>query len=103
MIKSSILASLISIWLFAVFAPSIISYITHEESFFISVNLTDEEPQEQSKKDNSEEKTLLQYGVAHIGISPKERKFLSDQPETCISPYPIEIPIPPPEFVLNQA
>lgn len=102
MIKSAILASLISIWLFAVFAPSIISYINNEESFFISVNLNDEEPQEQTKKDDKEEKTFLENWITPIAVSPMERTFLSEQQELNISSHSIEILLPPPEF-LNQA
>ena len=63
MIKSSILASLISIWLFAVFAPPIISLANNEDGIFISVNLNEEEQQEQAKKDDSEEKTLLESWI----------------------------------------
>ncbi|MGB5361518.1 hypothetical protein [Eudoraea sp.] len=103
MIKSSILASLISIWLFAVFAPSVITLIHNDDSIFISVNLNEEEQQEQGKKDGSEEKTLLEYSIAQIHISPQERLLLSDQLEIIISSHAIEIPIPPPEFLVRQA
>lgn len=103
MIKSSILASLIFIWLFAVFVPSVISLVNNEDNIFISVNLNEEEQQEQGKKDNSEEKTVLEYWIAQIHLSPQERTFLSDQLEITISSHAIEIPLPPPEFLIKQA
>jgi len=103
MIKSSILASLIFIWLFAVFVPSVISLVNNEDNIFISVNLNEEEQQEQGKKDNSEEKTVLEYWIAQIHISPRERTFLSDQLEVIIYSHAIEIPLPPPEFLIKQA
>ncbi len=103
MIKSSILTSLIFIWLFAVFAPPIISLVSNEEGIFISVNLNEEEQQEQGKKDDSEEKTLLEYFIAQIHISPNERRFLSDQLGIIISSHAIEIPLPPPELLIKQA
>ncbi|WP_297707817.1 hypothetical protein [uncultured Eudoraea sp.] len=103
MIKSAILASLISIWLFAVFAPSIVSLVNNEDGIFISVNLNEEKQQEEGKKDDSEEKTLLEYWLTQMHISPLERTFLSDQLEIIISSHAIEIPLPPPEFLAKQA
>lgn len=103
MIKSSILVSLISIWLFAVFAPPIISLASNEDGIFISLNLNEEEQQEQAKKDDSEEKTLLESWIAQIHISPTERTLLSDHLEIIISSHAIEIPLPPPEFSIKQA
>jgi hypothetical protein len=103
MIKSTVLVSLISIWLFAVFAPSIISLVNNEDNIFISITLNEEQQQEQGKKDDSEEKTLLEYWIEQIHISPKERTFLSDQLEIFISTHAIEIPLPPPEFLIKQA
>lgn len=103
MIKSTILFSLIFIWLFAVFAPSIISLANKEEGVFITVNLNEEEQQEQGKKDDSEEKKLLEFWITHIHISPQERTFLSDQLGLIISFHAIEIPLPPPELLILQA
>jgi len=103
MIKSSILTSIISIWLFAVFAPSIISLVNNEDGIFISVNLNEEEPQEQGKKDDSEEKTIPEYWIAQIHVSSQERTFLSDQLEVIIYSHAIEIPLPPPELLIKQA
>ena len=103
MIKSAILPSLISIWLFAVFAPSIVSLVNNEDGIFISVNLNEEKNQEEGKKDDSEEKTLLEYWLTQMHISPLERTFLSDQLEIIISSHAIEIPLPPPEYLAKQA
>jgi len=103
MIKSAILPSLISIWLFAVFAPSIVSLVNTEDGIFISVNLNEEKNQEEGKKDDSEEKTLLEYWLTQMHISPLERTFLSDQLEIIISSHAIEIPLPPPEYLAKQA
>ena len=103
MIKSSILASIISIWLFAVFAPPIITLANNGESIFISVNLNEEEQQEHGKKDDSEEKKLLEYWLTQIHISPQEKTFLSDQRGIVITSHAIEIPLPPPEPSVIQA
>ena len=73
MIKPAVLALLISIWLFAVFAPSVISLVNNEDNIFISLNLNEEEQQEQVKKDDSEEKILLENWLAQIHLLQNER------------------------------
>lgn len=102
MIKSTILALLIFSWLFAIFAPSLITLANNGEGIFISVNLNEEEQQEHGKKNDSEEKKLLEYWIAQIQISPQGRTFLSDQLGIIISSHAIEIPLPPPEFFIKQ-
>lgn len=97
MIKSSILTSLISIWLFAVFAPSIISLVNNDDGIFISLNLSEEEQQEQCKKDDNEEKILLDKWLAHIQFFQKERIHFSHILQINFSSHSIEIPLPPPE------
>jgi len=103
MIKSSILTSLIFIWLFAVFAPPIISLVSNEEGIFISVNLNEEEQQEQSKKDDKEEKILLDNWLAQVQLSPHEKSPYLEMEKINFSTHSIEIPLPPPELMVYNA
>ncbi|WP_299158790.1 hypothetical protein [uncultured Eudoraea sp.] len=103
MIKPAVLALLISIWLFAVFAPSVISLVNNEDNIFISLNLNEEEQQEQVKKDDSEEKILLENWLAQIHLLQNERILFSHTLQINFSSHAIEIPLPPPEFLIKQA
>lgn len=103
MIKSTVLASLISIWLFAVFAPSVISLVNNEDNIFISVNLNEEKQQEEGEKGDSEEKILLENCLAQITFLQNERNLFLHTLQINFSSYAIEIPLPPPEFLIKQA
>lgn len=100
MTKSSILVSLIFIWLFTVFAPSVISLVNTDHSVYVSLNLNDEEQQEQAKYDDSEEKIIHEYSIAQIRFSQQKRTLFSDKRQLIFFSHPIEISLPPPEVLI---
>ncbi|WP_273273200.1 hypothetical protein [Maribacter polysiphoniae] len=71
MIRLNILIVLLSVWIFAILAPPIITLLNDEGNAVISINITEEEQQEQGKK-NLGEKLILEnnspsaYLLAHL-------------------------------------
>lgn len=98
--KSSILVSLIFIWLFAVFAPSVISLVNNEDSAYVSLNLNEEEQQEQSKFDDSEEIFFHEDSISQIRFSQQKRTPFLDKRQLIFISHSAEISLPPPEVVI---
>lgn len=96
--KTAIITSLITIWLFTIVAPSVISLVNDGESIIISMNLNEEEQQEQSKKDDKEEKILLENWLVQTELSQQEKSLFLEIEKIIFSANSIEIPLPPPEF-----
>lgn len=98
MTKTAIITSLITIWLFTIVAPSVISLVNDGESIIISLNLNEEEQQETSKKDDNEEKILLENWLAQTELSQQEKSLFLEIEKIIFSANSIEIPLPPPEL-----
>ena len=103
MTRSAIIGTLIGIWLFAIVAPSVITLANNGENIIISLNLNEEEQQEQSKKDDKEEKILLENCVAQVQLSPHEKSPYLEIEKINSSTHSIEIPLPPPELIVDKA
>ena len=103
MTKNAIITSLISIWLFTIVAPSVISLVNDGESIIISMNLNEEEQQETSKKDDNEEKIILENWLAQIQLSLQEKSPYLEIEKIYPSSHSIEIPLPPPELKVYNA
>jgi hypothetical protein len=97
MTRSAIIATLIGFWLFAIVAPSVITLANNGESILISLNL-EEEQQEQSNKDDKEEKILQENWLAQTELSQQEKSLFLEIEKIIFSSNSIEIPLPPPEF-----
>lgn len=94
--KSLVLIVLSSIWILGVLTPPIVNLVTDDASF-ISMNLNEEEPQEEEKKDIDEEKILT---IRHQGYSiwsTKNSAVLFDTASFGVLTHTTEIPLPPPE------
>lgn len=71
MIRFNILIVLLSVWIFAILAPPIITLMNDDGNAVISMNVTEEEQQEQGKK-NHGEKLILEnsspgaYHLSHL-------------------------------------
>ena len=103
MTRSAIIATLIGIWLFAIVAPSVITLVNKGESILISLNLNEKEQQEQSKKDDKEEKILLENWLAQVQLSLHEKSPYLEMEKINSSTHSIEIPLPPPELMVFNA
>jgi hypothetical protein len=103
MTKSPILVSLIFIWLFTVFAPSVISLVNNEDSAYVSLNPNEEEQQEQAKFDDKEEKIFLEESIAQIRFSQQKRTSFSDKRQLIFFSHSVEISLPPPEALIKRA
>ena len=103
MTKSSILVSLIFIWLFTVFAPSVISLVNNEDSAYVSLNVKEEEQQEQAKFDSSEEKIFHEESTTQIGFSQQKRTLFLDKRRLIFLSHSVEISLPPPKVLIKQA
>jgi hypothetical protein len=106
MTKFTILISLIFIWLFTVFAPSVISLVNNEDSAYVSLNPNEEEQQEQqeqAKFDDKEEKIFLEESIAQIRFSQQKRTPFSDKRQLILFSHSVEISLPPPEALIKRA
>ncbi len=95
--KSLIIIVLSTIWILGVLTPPIVHLITDDASF-ISMNLNEEEPQEQQKKDIDEEKILTFPNHGFPLWGNKNNMVLSDSASFIILSHTTEIPLPPPEL-----
>ncbi len=88
---------LLFIWLFAVFAPPVISLTDAEDRIFISLNQNEEEQQEQGKKDTSEEKIVQESRGSWAFSALKNTRSYIQGPVSKMTQLYLEIPLPPPE------
>lgn len=88
---------LLFIWLFAVFAPPVISLANTEDRVFISLNQNEEEQQEQGKKDTSEEKIVQESSDSWAFTTLRNTRSYAQGPLPSLSDHYLEIPLPPPE------
>jgi hypothetical protein len=91
---------MVSIWLFAIFAPSVITLMERDGQTVVMTNLTEEENHDQGKKDIGEKKLLsMKYGLPTFSKLLENRRSNNLQ-KIHISNYSLEIPLPPPEFLM---
>jgi len=95
--KSVILLVLSSIWLFVVFVPSVLSIMDIEEVSFISINLTDEEQEEQINQDFDEEIVLQEFSSLKSQIKVLNTLFIISSKVIFFRPHTLEIFLPPPK------
>ncbi len=97
--RKAVLITLLGIWLFAVFAPPALVLLGGDSETFVSYNLSDEEKQEQEKKDSSEEKLLPNILNGHLTQLFQKKSLSSDNYLLGNSNHLPEIPLPPPEHI----
>ncbi|MBM1104961.1 hypothetical protein JQC67_02305 [Aurantibacter crassamenti] len=98
MSKSQMHVILLSIWLFAITAPSIITLLTDGNKSPITLNLNEEEQQEQVKKSQAKEKIVNEdyYDLSLINFSNDSK--LADFYFLGTLDYTSEVISPPPEY-----
>ena len=95
--RLQLLLVLLSVWLFAIFAPPVISVFSEDGNPLITINLNEEEPQEQAKKD-LDEKVVLERNFANYILLAKfwnSSKYFPSLLKN--SDNTSEIVLPPPE------
>ena len=88
---------LISVWLFAIFAPPIISVLGEDGTSIITLNLNEEEQQEQGKKTLDEKQVVVRTSTSLLVLSRLQNTHLYDFYLLGNSDHSSEIVLPPPE------
>ncbi len=97
--RNLILSGLLSLWIFSILAPSIITlYHDGNETLMILCH-NEEEQQESGKKDSVEEKIVSEEKEQKFIISLCEEMVPGDKNTQHSSNYIVEIHLPPPEQV----
>ncbi len=99
MFRSTIIISLLSIWLFAIFAPPVISLMNNDGNTIITVNLNEEEQPEQGKK-NVAEKKIVYDNTNFSFLAQLRNHSLSDFYLLANFDHTLEIILPPPESLI---
>ena len=97
--RNLILTGLLSLWIFSILAPSIITiYHGGDETLMILCH-NEEEQQESGKKDNVEEKIVSEEKEQKFIINLFDEMVPGDTNTEHSSNYIVEIHLPPPEQV----
>lgn len=97
MSRSQIHYVLLFLWLFAIFATPIISFLGEENNSIVTINLNEEEQQEQAKK-NIDEKLIVEKKGSDFSLQSHLQGCLSyDFYIFGNSEHISEIVLPPPE------
>lgn len=95
--KSIILLFLLSLWLTAIIAPSVITLLERDGKIMVMTNMNEEEHQEQGKKEIGEKKLVLYNycspnfltSFSHISSNKLQEKHIPN--------YYLDILLPPPK------
>jgi len=88
---------LLFLWLFAIFAPSTISLLSDENKSIVTINLNEEEQQEQGKN-NVDEKLIVEHSNSDFSLlSRLQASLFYDFHKFGNSEHASEIILPPPE------
>jgi hypothetical protein len=95
--KSIVLVIISSVWILGTLTPPIVSLFL-DDSNFICLNLNEEEPQEEEKKDLGEEKILAEFNrnTSLNGYFQNSNVFI-DLSKDVVN-QSTEILLPPPEY-----
>lgn len=99
MLRSTIFITLLSIWLFAIFAPPIISLMNNDGKTIITINLNEEEQSEQGKK-NVAEKKIVYDNTNFYFLAQLRNHSLNDFYLLANFDHTLEIILPPPEPII---
>jgi len=100
MTRSHILFVLLSLWIFAIVAPPIITLLNKDLKSVVSINLNEEEPHEQGKKSVDQQLIITQNNSNHSLFSNFRNPVLDAIDHFKRSNLALEIILPPPEFIL---
>ncbi|WP_373073908.1 hypothetical protein [Zeaxanthinibacter enoshimensis] len=97
--KKSVLFLISIVWIAGLMAPSLLSYCG-ENNALISVNINEEEPQKQEKKDNQKEKLVKDITTNLDQIVELDSSTSPVTPLYFTLDFYNKIPLPPPEFLV---
>lgn len=97
--RQNILLTLLFVWIFAILAPPIISLLNDEGNAVISINLNEEEQQEQGKKNQGEEKIVKENATDFAFLFTVKKGNECNFYVMPHTEYTVEILLPPPERV----
>jgi hypothetical protein len=100
--RSNFLFTLLFTWLFAIFAPSVISLINNDGSTVININLNEEEQQEQGKKNQGEEKIVKDNSTDFTLLALVKTVEMGNFYFMPHTDHTAEILLPPPERRYNS-
>ncbi|MGB6154223.1 MAG: hypothetical protein WBG48_19735 [Pricia sp.] len=89
---------LLSLWLFAIVAPSVMTLVDDENPVLVT-NLNEEEQQESGKKSQVNEKIMNDGHFDFSLIAHSKKAILGDYHSLGHIEYTVEILLPPPEHI----
>lgn len=95
--KTILLTFLLSMWLSAIIAPSVITLMDHDGKMMVMSNMNEEEHQEQGKKEIGEKKLALYNYCPPNFLNTYNQISTSAIQEEHISSLHLEILLPPPK------
>lgn len=95
--RSNILFTLLFVWLFAIFAPSIITLYHKDGNIVLTTNLNEEEQQEQGKKSQAEEKIAKESSSGFSLFAAIKKEQMVNFYVMSHTDHTVEILLPPPE------
>lgn len=95
--KNTILVIFLSLWIFSILAPAVIAVVDKDESSLVLFCHSEEEPQENGKKDTAEEKIVPDEFQKDIYSQFGEQVVPIDGQLLLSSLHEEEIHLPPPE------
>ena len=95
--RQNILLTLLFVWIFAILAPPVISLLSDEGNTVISINLNEEEQQEQGKKNQGEEKIVKENTTDFSFLFTVKKGKMGNSYVMAHTDHTVEILLPPPE------
>ena len=95
--RNQILVGFLSLWVFSILAPSVITLASNGEETLMILCHNEEEQQETGKKDSVEEKIIPEYKDPNSLTHHTEDIVPGDKYTQHSSNYVVEIHLPPPE------
>lgn len=95
--RQNILLTLLFVWIFAILAPPVISLINDDGNAVITINLNEEEQQEQGKKSQDEEKIVKENAVDLSFLANVKKGKTDNFYVMSLTDHTVEILLPPPE------
>jgi hypothetical protein len=92
--------SLLTLWILAISAPSLISIYEEGDTAIFVMNLGEEEQEEQGGKDIGEEKIIPSFPYKILQVFPDENNSSLDNYILGRSNFSLDISLPPPEQIV---
>lgn len=98
MSRTLILTLLITLWISAIVAPSVVTILQNGDQTYLVMNLNEEEQQEGTKNIKGEKQGMFSQTFRFSGFVYQLRSLIPDTNGMMASSDMAEIIVPPPEF-----